>query len=55
MAHVVERVDEEHVPAYLESGNPRNVSLYQRHGFEVAATIQVGSSPSVVPVIREAR
>ena len=55
MAHVLERVDEEHVPAYLESSNPRNVSLYQRHGFEVTGTIQVGSSPSVVPMVRAAR
>tara|TARA_Y100000588_G_scaffold273516_1_gene289382 strand:+ start:2446 stop:3030 length:585 start_codon:yes stop_codon:yes gene_type:complete len=55
MAHVLQRVDEGHVPAYLESSNPRNISLYKRHGFEVLATIQEGTSPPVVPMLRSAR
>ena len=32
-------------PAYLWSSNPLNISLYKRHGFEIAGAIQVGSSP----------
>jgi ribosomal protein S18 acetylase RimI-like enzyme len=28
-------VDAAGLPAYLESSNPRNISLYRRHGFEV--------------------
>lgn len=28
-------VDEKHLPAYLEASVPRNVALYQRHGFEI--------------------
>jgi hypothetical protein len=36
----------------LESSNPKNISLYLRHGFEVIGEIQVGSSPVVTPMIR---
>lgn len=32
-------------PAYLESSNPRNVSLYERHGFEVTGTITAHGGP----------
>ena len=47
--------DREHRPAYLWSSNPQNTSLYQRHGFEVVATIQVGSSPPIFPMFRRTR
>jgi GNAT superfamily N-acetyltransferase len=47
--------DQEHFPAYLWSSNPLNTSLYQRHGFEIAGTIRVGSSPSIFPMLRQAR
>ena len=43
------------LPAYLESSNPANVPLYQRHGFEVLGEIQVGSSPPVFPMYRPPR
>ena len=55
MRHATERFDAEGVPAYLESTNPRNISLYLRHGFEILGTIQAGSSPAVVPMIRHPR
>jgi ribosomal protein S18 acetylase RimI-like enzyme len=55
MRYALERCDREHAPAYLESTNPRNISLYERHGFEPLATIQLGSSPTVVPMLRKAR
>lgn len=29
------RLDAEALPAYLETGTPRNVALYQRHGYQV--------------------
>ena len=45
----------EHLPAYLESTNDRNIPLYQRHGFEVVGTIQSGSSPTMVPMYRSPR
>lgn len=52
MKHALARVDEDGLPAYLESSNPRNISLYERHGFEVMGEIQVGKSPVVTPMIR---
>ncbi|MCA1748539.1 MAG: hypothetical protein LC634_03060 [Sphingomonadales bacterium] len=42
-------------PAYLESSNPRNISLYLRHGFEIVGEIQHGSSPVMTPMLRPAR
>lgn len=55
MKAALERVDAERLPAYLESSNPRNVSLYERHGFEVIGEIQHGSSPVMLPMYRAAR
>lgn len=31
------RADREHVGCYLETGNPKNLPLYQRYGFETQA------------------
>lgn len=55
MKHALEKVDSDGLPAYLESSNPRNMSLYKRYGFETMDQIQVGDSPPVHPMIREAR
>ncbi len=55
LAYALAECDRQKLPAYLESTNPRNLSLYQRHGFEAVRTIQVGSSPPIVPMIRKAR
>ena len=55
MSYALDRCDRERVPAYLESTNPRNVSLYRRHGFEPVGTIQAGSSPTLVPMMRGPR
>ncbi len=55
MKHALSRVDEDGLPAYLESSNPRNISLYERHGFESMGQIQIGTSPIVTPMIRSAR
>lgn len=52
MTFALERCDRDGVPAYLESSNPRNMSLYRRHGFEPLGEIQVGSSPPIVPMLR---
>ena len=48
-------VDRDGIIAYLESSNPKNVSLYERHGFEVIGEIQSGSSPVLQPMLRRAR
>lgn len=55
LRHALERVDREGRIAYLESSNPANVPLYQRHGFEVVGTIQAGDAPPMFPMVRQAR
>ena len=55
MTHALQRCDSDRLPAYLESTNPRNISLYRRHGFEALGEIQVGSSPPLVPMLRRPR
>ncbi|MBE9069534.1 GNAT family N-acetyltransferase [Leptolyngbya cf. ectocarpi LEGE 11479] len=52
MRSVLKTCDRDRVPAYLESSKPTNLSFYQRHGFEVLGTIQVGTSPPIFPMLR---
>jgi transposase len=52
MAYALAQCDRDHAPAYLESSNPRNISFYQWHGFEPLGAIQVGSSPTLIPMLR---
>jgi ribosomal protein S18 acetylase RimI-like enzyme len=52
LSHSLAPCDEQGLLAYLESSNPANLSLYERHGFEVLGEIQVGSSPPVFPMLR---
>ena len=54
LAHRLRQCDEEHLPAYLWSSNPLNIARYERHGFEIAGTIRVGSSPPIFPMLRYA-
>jgi GNAT superfamily N-acetyltransferase len=55
LRHTLQHCDRDRLPAYLESSNPRNVPLYQRHGFELLGTIQKGSSPPILPMLRRPR
>jgi ribosomal protein S18 acetylase RimI-like enzyme len=55
LQHALARCDSDHALAYLESTNPANIPLYRRHGFEELGTIQMGSSPPIVPMLRAAR
>jgi GNAT superfamily N-acetyltransferase len=55
LQHGLRQCDREHLPAYLWSSNLLNTSLYERHGFEIVGTIQVGSSPSIFSMLRHAR
>lgn len=48
----LERCDRDGVPAYLESGNPRNRTLYERHGFEAIGQVSVADSPPTWPMLR---
>ena len=55
LRHALRQVDEEHAPAYLETANPGNIPLYSRHGFELAATVNLPSAPALFPMVRPGR
>ena len=40
LAHGLARIDQQGLPAYLESSSPANVPLYRRHGFEVVEVLK---------------
>lgn len=52
LEHVLTRCDQENAVATLESTNPRNLSLYVRHRFELCETVQVGGVPPIYPMVR---
>jgi GNAT superfamily N-acetyltransferase len=51
----LDAIDRQGGLAYLESSSPRNVPLYERHGFESIGVIQAGSSPPMQPMLRRPR
>jgi ribosomal protein S18 acetylase RimI-like enzyme len=53
MRHALALCDRDQRPAYLEASSPKNVALYQRHGFELLGTIEAGSSPPLFPMLRK--
>lgn len=56
LAHGLERVDAEHLPAYLESSNPANNGRYASMGFERYGEFQYpGDGPVVTTMWRPAR
>ena len=55
MKHCLNIVDEDHLPVYLDSPNPKNISFYERHGFEVMGEARAGACPPVVSMLRAAR
>ena len=55
LQHTLIQVDRDNHLSYLESSNPRNISLYKRHGFDLLGTIQIGTSPSIAPMLRRPR
>jgi ribosomal protein S18 acetylase RimI-like enzyme len=55
LAENLRLVDETGMPSYLEASNPANVSLYERHGFEVRDSFTLpGDGPEVFTMWREA-
>ena len=52
MRYALERCDTDGLPAYLESSNSRNISLYERWGFVSLGTIQFGNSAPLYPMVR---
>ena len=57
LSHMLERCDEQGLPAYLESSNPRNIPFYARHGFEEREPLRPGGpdGPVLTPRWREPR
>lgn len=53
LAATLRPVDEAGLPAYLESTNPRNVRLYERHGFEVVERVTLPDGPVFTTMWRE--
>jgi ribosomal protein S18 acetylase RimI-like enzyme len=52
LQHTLMQFDRDNKLAYLESSNPRNIPLYKLHGFELLGSIQIGTSPSIAPMLR---
>jgi ribosomal protein S18 acetylase RimI-like enzyme len=55
LKHALQTCDARGDAAYLESSSPKNVPLYERHGFEVMSVIRVGDIPPITPMLRPAR
>lgn len=55
LRHTLAQCDRDRLPAYLESSNPRNIALYERHGFVRTGAIQYGSSPVMTAMLRRPR
>jgi ribosomal protein S18 acetylase RimI-like enzyme len=45
---VLGRCDEQAIPAYLESSNPRNLPFYRRHGFEIVERVPLAENGPVL-------
>jgi GNAT superfamily N-acetyltransferase len=50
---ILQRCDAEGLPAYLESSDASNIAFYERLGFRSVGRIQAGTSPVIVPMLRE--
>jgi ribosomal protein S18 acetylase RimI-like enzyme len=48
-------VDQDHLPVYLETPNPRSLPFYERQGFAVTGRAQAGACPPVTSMLRAAR
>jgi GNAT superfamily N-acetyltransferase len=56
MQAMVDRSDDEGVPAYLENSKPRNEAFYARHGFVAGDLLPMPSGcPAVQPMWRTPR
>ncbi|AKI98408.1 acetyltransferase (GNAT) family protein [Archangium gephyra] len=55
LRHTLARIDAEGAPAYLEASNPTLIPFYERHGFKVAAVIEVRDVPPLTPMFRPGR
>ncbi|MCW3780908.1 GNAT family N-acetyltransferase [Defluviimonas salinarum] len=55
LAHGLAACDRHGLPVYLESTNRRNLTIYQRHGFELLAEVRIDGAPCRYPMCRPAR
>ena len=55
MEYVLNRIDQDRLPVYLESSNPLNISLYQRLGFKVCGSYKFGDSSIFTSMLRPAQ
>lgn len=55
MSRCLQIVDGDHLPAYLDTPNPRTVPFYERHGFAVTGEWAAGDCPPVMSMLRPAR
>ncbi len=53
MQHALIQCDRDQMLAYLESTSVKSIPFYQRQGFELLGTIQVGTSPPLFPMLRK--
>jgi GNAT superfamily N-acetyltransferase len=52
---ILQKCDEEGIPAYLESSKESNVPFYERHGFRVTSEINIKNGPTLWPMWRDPR
>jgi ribosomal protein S18 acetylase RimI-like enzyme len=55
LASMIDRLDADGLPSYLESSNIANLPLYRRFGYAELATIEVPGGPTLWPMWREPR
>jgi ribosomal protein S18 acetylase RimI-like enzyme len=56
MRPMIERMDRERMPGYLENSKEQNLPFYERHGFEVTQRVQLpGGGPSLWLMWRKPR
>jgi ribosomal protein S18 acetylase RimI-like enzyme len=53
--HVLDRCDEQELPAYLESTNPINIPFYERHGFRIVDKVTMPEGPTFDLMWRDPR
>ena len=55
LTRCLEVIEEDHLPAYLDTPNPRTIPFYESHGFEVTTVARAGDCPPVTSLLRAAR
>lgn len=55
MENCLRILDDDHLPAYLETPNPRSIPFYERYGFETTGEAQAGGCPPIAFMLRGAR